>query len=277
MIDPEEDINLKSKVKTKVKDTRKIKIEGKIITKNDLKKISKILEDELEKSNKKGNLTEIKYNFSFSDDTYREINSEIIFNDNEILDLKKTKKLQFEYWDFSEKKHVDFEARHGNYGDTEIIIVGEDLEWTSYIFSLFEDVINSIKPQENFMIKYANILEIATSIIFGYYIFSLLLPIYEILFDALGLTNYKGADKLISLLRTNIYLSKFILSILYIFSFYLIGGGFAHILYKWILDLWPSIEFDFGPEHLKKEKEVRKRIGILITLIVVPIIINLLF
>ena len=49
----------------------------------------------------------------------------------------------------------------------------------------------------------------------------------------------------------------------------------AFYLRNWLLSLWPTIEFDFGPEHLNIEKSRRNRILVFITFAVIPIVLTL--
>ena len=47
-------------------------------------------------------------------------------------------------------------------------------------------------------------------------------------------------------------------------------GAFA--VRRWFLSMWPDIEFDFGLDHLNREKVQRLRIKIVATLTILPIL-----
>ncbi len=56
---------------------------------------------------------------------------------------------------------------------------------------------------------------------------------------------------------------------------WLVGWAWrAGSLTRWILSSWPNIELDFGADHLKLEKQRRKRIYLLLTIVIVPITIS---
>lgn len=44
---------------------------------------------------------------------------------------------------------------------------------------------------------------------------------------------------------------------------------------SWFLGLWPNIEFDFGLQHLRTERKKRQRLAAVATLIVLPVVANL--
>jgi uncharacterized membrane protein YjgN (DUF898 family) len=69
-----------------------------------------------------------------------------------------------------------------------------------------------------------------------------------------------------------IFLDIFTWFIVWIWGMSIIGGLF----YK-LKTLWPSIEFDFGPEHFKKEKRTRKTMWIVLSLIIIPLVLQIIF
>jgi hypothetical protein len=56
-----------------------------------------------------------------------------------------------------------------------------------------------------------------------------------------------------------------------------VGLTFALPVRDWILELWPLIELDLGPEHLKIEKRRRARLAIVTAAIVLPILLRVLY
>ena len=56
-------------------------------------------------------------------------------------------------------------------------------------------------------------------------------------------------------------------------SYWLMGIPWAPYIRNWLLNLWPVIEFDFGPEHMKVEKLRRLRISIVFSTAIIPIVI----
>jgi hypothetical protein len=58
------------------------------------------------------------------------------------------------------------------------------------------------------------------------------------------------------------------------------GAGFlwgAFAVRSWLLAMWPSIEFDFGLQHLQREKIRRRRLAAVFVLIIVPIFASFLY
>jgi len=55
------------------------------------------------------------------------------------------------------------------------------------------------------------------------------------------------------------------------------GIPWASEVRRWLLNLWPEIELDFGPEHLKVEKLRRLRISIVFSIAIIPIILTIVY
>jgi hypothetical protein len=234
-----------------MKETRKISISRKIFSKKDLKLISKIFTNEYQQSYESENSASLKFSCTFSDNTSIESDSSIIFEEDGLLDMRKSSLLDFTFWDYSDDKYINFRIRHGDYGPNEVIISGHGETWTRCIFDKFEDTLKYIKPQSNFF-KHKYFINIVLSCIIGFYIFWILeKPITKIFI--LGTPNDVG---LIS------------------FMFGLIGTAIVTPLLNWLIELWPIIEFDFGPEHMRNEKNKRIRVGIALTVFIIPIIIG---
>ena len=49
-----------------------------------------------------------------------------------------------------------------------------------------------------------------------------------------------------------------------------VGFTPSWMLVEWLEKLWPTIEFDFGPEHLKRRKQLRGRFAVIVTVLLLP-------
>jgi len=238
-----------------IKEAKTIIIDRKIFTKEDLKSISKIFINENQSSTEKGNSITLKFTYNFIDNTSIESISLKAFEEHGLLDMKKSSQIDFTFFDHSDDKYMNFNITHGNNGSNRIIIRGTGETWTRHITTLFNDELEALKPQSNFT-KHNNLIAVGLSIIISFII---------------GFYSFKILGKpIITKIFNNTTSSEFTMLMSPI---WFIGSVIAWPLMTWLTKLWPSIEFDFGPEHMRLEKKKKNRLWIVFSVFIVPIII----
>lgn len=257
-----------------MKETRKISINNKVFQKRDLELINKIFIDEYNQSKDLGNNISFKFSCYFDDSTSLELSEPNMFKDNDFLDRRKSIKVSYSFYDFTDSKDISFVVKHGNSDLSEVEIIGEDCKWVGYMFDLFNEKLKLIQSQENFILKYKKIINIVLSIVLGFYLLKYIYnPILGIFID--NSTTPYWVIRVKELIKQNEILGYSVLYIIFITGCYIVGYPPQDSLMKWVLKLWPSIEFDFGPENKKIEKKRRTRVMAVISLVIIPALLDL--
>lgn len=237
-----------------MEETRTISIDRKVFNKKDIEVVSKIFTDEYQSSNEKKNSTTLAFTYKFLGSSIQS-ESPDMFDDHGILDMKKTLSIDFTFFDHTDGKYINFTITHGNYGSNQFKIRGNGDIWARHIADSFVDLLASLKPQSNIR-KH----EYSIAFILAFLIsFTIVFYIYKII----------GRPMAVKLNHSTTLGQLYIL----LFSIWLIGYAIACTITNWLVKLWPSIEFDFGPEHMKFEKNKKVKLGIVSSVVIIPIII----
>lgn len=146
-------------------------------------------------------------------------------------------------------------------------VEGRDMDWVDAKFSQLIKAIDLVKPQENWYIKNQLLVMNIAAISIG------IIPWFLVsTFLDLIITPIENPSEKIIVIReffNQIPWLEFIFPLLGCWGF---GLVWAQLLNNWVTKLWPSIEFDFGPDHLNVIKERRKRIKIAGTVVIMPVL-----
>lgn len=148
-----------------------------------------------------------------------------------------------------------------------IIIEGKDRDWVDAKYSQLIHAINLVKAQENWYTKNRNLIFNLVYISLG------ILPWFFITsFLDLVVTPDENPSEKVEAFRNFNDEYPWIIYVVNFITWWLLGTVWARLLMSWVSKLWPSIEFDFGHEHLNLVKERRKRLKIAGTVVVMPIV-----
>jgi len=254
-----------------MKETREKEIKNKVFSKKDICAIWKKINDEYKSSKQSGNHTSFKLTINCEDGTRYESEDSDLLNDGGIIDLKKSESISFDYCDYELERRISITLRHGDYG-SELVVTGKDRGWVAGVFDELDTVLNSLKPQESWLMRYKVLTLHLVALGVGFAIYSM--------FDLLWyrhITPLENPSKNILVIREFLQQNYLFNTLIDVFLFWLQGIFPALWLQEWILKLWPSVEFDFGPEHQKIEKMRRNRIGIILSIIILPFLINFIY
>lgn len=210
-----------------------------------------------------------------------EIENASITDDIQLLEIKRIEKIDIYLSNIRSAKKIDIElCQDSNKWSNTLKIESEDQIWVNNQNLRISELIESWKPQNKMFSKYKEILFHFLSINLGFIFFELLAKLLTI-FDYKSSLKTDQSDIwkfLIEKITTQFPASIYVF--IGLFS-WLIGMFFVSLFwYKLedkLLNLWPSIEFDFGPEHLKFAKKRRNIIWLVVTLIILPILLQILF
>jgi hypothetical protein len=261
---------------------RSIAIRNKIFEKKDIKKMEKFFINEWEKDhdNNRNDPDPFYFNFAIrcQDETSYSSQSLEIFDDDSIIDMKQVDKITMHFRGNSTVNDMALGLNSYCTCNTcnQFEISGKDGNWVKAKFSEFQEIINSIKPQESFYQKCYSIINIILSIslfFFVYQTFSYFMAVLTL--DDQSSNSFPEYLNCVIVQR-----EKFMDTKVSIFLAVTIAATFSIIGTKSVEEstkkLYPSIEFDFGPDHMNIVKQRKKQISLILSLIIVPFLISLL-
>jgi hypothetical protein len=247
-------------------ETREYHFTDKIFSLADVVKIAKIFDREKPQEDTAGY---ISYKIECTDNTSYESDILAIFDEDSSTSHKSIRELQLVI-NIRNGSRIVFRLTSA-YERGELRVSGDNKDWVVGRFAEIKELIDSVQKQENWLIKYEKLVLHLSSICIG------IIPFYLIQ-SYLSLFNTPSEPsenllKLSSFLTDNPWMKI----LLYIFMFWLFGYVLASTLLRWVMKLWPKLEFDFGPEHLKIAKNRRKRLGVLLMAVILPILLTVFY
>ncbi len=240
-----------------MREIRDKKINNKVLSKKDILYIWNVINQQYEYSKNLNNHSSLDLEFDCGGTMYQSESSELL-QDGDIIDLKKVESICIKYYDYKLDRRIDVSLRNGNYGNR-FIVKGEDRDWVAGIFNKIEIIFDAVKPQNHWFVRYNNIIFHITSVILGFFIISII-------------SKFISPDPNPSTVRDFIHSSKLYFYIISLVVYWIAGAYPIAIFMDWVNKLWPSVEFDFGPEHTKLEKNRRITLGVFLTFIITSII-----
>lgn len=261
------------------KKTRKIPITNRVFTLSDLARIASIFREQsglAQRSSEDFNAAYIVY---FSDDSTIESSSPDILDEKFLIGPSRPTGVRFTFHNYTLSNYLSFRLSHGNisYSHGNIAEVSsEDTAWLSQNFLGMKESIETARPQTFWFKRHPTLLLnlIALGIGSSYLLFVEL--IIQMLFRYIGLETVIRPLNEGSPWRDVLLLSRPFLYVFWWLWAWFIGNlTGAYAVRRWLLNMWPNIEFDFGANHLLTEKTRRSRLTLVMTLITVPIFVNL--
>jgi hypothetical protein len=166
------------------------------------------------------------------------------------------------FHDYTGSGHIDLtlhDEDQTTYAANVLNIAGDQAGWVAEAFDGLKLALDAVQPQSVWLVRHKTIF-------------------LNLLALGLGCTA-QLLLKMLALIGINVRIdglrSPAPLVLVWIFS-YVVGITFALWVRDWVFTYWPKIEFNFGLPHLNVERRRREKWGLAITLVLVPIFINLL-
>lgn len=261
-----------------MKRTRKIIIQNKIFTLDDLKRVAAVFDRQRQLAKKSDHHATTRFVVQLSDNTSIESDSTEVLNEGVLRGPGRPVEVQFSFLNYSLERDLSFRVSHGDssYGNM-ATISGTEEKWINDNYVSLKEAIETVRPQTFWFRRHQT---------FGLHLIALAVgSLIQFCIEIfLGwLITYWGVDSIVKPLPPDSPWRAVIPKVLPMFYVvkwlirWLIGMMWAFEVRTWLLRLWPNIELDFGSEHLKLEKLQRKRIVAFISLIVVPIVASLIY
>lgn len=192
-------------------------------------------------------------------------------NPIELVQILKTKKviaINFDYYHFDNSSSVSLRLNESQKWNNYVAIRSSNSAWFSWVEAALKEILSDIQPQTNFIIKNKKILFHISCLYIGFFVIQLIDFLFR---NTKPVENPSGW---VVAFRNFVDQNKFLF---WLAVAYVNGLFWTSLLYGQLDKIWPSIEFDFGPEYMKKAKIRRKAIWVLLTVFIVPLLLQLLF
>ena len=256
-----------------MKRTRSKSLSDLVITKNDLRNVWAFLErtaatdaiffennNRLPSGLERPELLRPTIVIASADSLTTETDNEVIF-DNDVLDLQKSLSIDFRYSNYRNGRSIRVGLKEGNsiWSHSSFSVSGEDTGWVDAAFADLTRIFGAVRPQSDIFKRFRWLAAVVLATAIGYsvaVVMSLFIPTdtHETIPAWVQYVKFHPPLR---------YLVKYAADCL-------IGSLPAWLVINWIGRLWPSIEFDFGPEHLKQRKQLRARLGVVAGLLLLP-------
>ncbi len=258
-----------------MKRTRKIVISQRVFTSKDLIRIADVLaKQELPK--KELAMSSRKFEVAFADGTEVESESPEVFDDEWLTSSSRPVAVRMHYRDYKQERGISVSLHHGDwYHRNEVTVSGEAAEWVNANFQALKDILDKVQPQESWVLRHPTLLLNLLALSIGTLAVLIVGHLVGLVFRIVGYPPEPSSPWWTTLkphfqaLRPYLYLAGWIARWLAGF----IWGAFA--VRHWLLEMWPSIEFDFGLPRLQTEKIKRNRLRSVVAVVVLPTLVKL--
>ena len=246
-------------------------IEYRVFKKEDVLRLSKEIFTIYNRSKSKH--VALRFAICAEDNTEYEIHNSDFKSVENTLDIKKINNITMHYHDYDAGKDILINLVQGQnlYSNNNLKVEGSDSKWVDTNYQKFKEIFDSVKPQNNFFLKHNRLIFHFCSVNVGFMILKFIVWLYNY-FNVETSSDYEPG--LLLIMIENVPFFRYVLLVLMSWMF---GAWMLYLFWDMLMKLWPSIEFDFGPEHLKIQKNRRNTIAAIISLIAIPLIIQLLF
>jgi len=255
-----------------ITERRKINILGKVFSKEDSIRLIAILYGQMSKSEADDHKT---FDLSVTDSIGRDYKSDNdeIFNKGGIADTRRLKEIGCSYANYTSNKNIRLTLHEGSiYSDLNCVeISGDDRAWVSEVSDEVRNILDSIQPQGSWLTKHSTITLNLLALAIGS-VFVLLITLVVQFLDK----PVSDPSESVSKVRSFFQAYPIFLHALNWGLRWFCGFPLAFEVRRWFFKMWPMIEFDFGPEHLKIEKQKRVRIFQFLMLVGLPLFLTLL-
>ncbi|MDP3769959.1 MAG: hypothetical protein U1A23_04895 [Candidatus Sungbacteria bacterium] len=241
-----------------MRETRKKEIKNRVFSKKDICALWSRINQECKPVGGREYNSLIELTINCDDGTRYESSDSNLLNDGDIIDLKKCESLSISYHHSVLGRRVSVALKHGDYGSS-LMVEGEDRDWVAGMFDQLNMILDSVKPRGHWFIKYKSVFLHMGALATGF-----------IMIRFWAWLNGLGMPQEVS---KEIKIHPPIRHVLTASLSWVLGVLPLAGLVSWVGKLWPSVEFDFGPEHLKVEKNRRIRLSLFFTTLAIPVII----
>lgn len=242
-----------------MRETREKKISAKVIARSDLSKLWDFLNNQEMDPEQQLHYPTQKIQVRCADGTRYESENEECLREGGIIDLKKVESIDFEYRNIRARKRISIELEHdGRHGSNRLEVDGDDANWVAGTFSGLEMILESITPQKHWFPKYQILVFFILIFTFGFLAIQSIHLLFQGYFVRIVALTDGGIGEILT----------------WVSAMFLLGIIPAEYATQKVSKLWPNIEFDFGPQHRRVERNRRIGIWFMFASIVLPVLLG---
>jgi hypothetical protein len=234
-----------------VKESHRLKIEDRVFTKADVIKIGEVLLTVYGTLGGDDTWQSFTLKVECDDDTAHEGDDLSLLYDGDIFERKRVTTIYMRVNNRKPKREINIWLREGRFASSSLEVGGDDQQWVRGTFFTLEDVIKSVKHQDNTFIR---------NPFFQWFTVSLTaFLLIEVMTHTFISQSVTGTGIFTSILLVIIYCAV------------------AYWLFWQMESAWPRVEFAFGPDHRRAELRRRKWLAFLSMLIILPLLTSLIY
>lgn len=256
---------------SEILESRNVKIKGRIISLENIRRLVAILQNRYNTKKEEKKNCRISFSATCFDDSNFKSGDIGIFSDDSVLSSKRVSDISLEYISYEDNETIKVRLSHGNYEHVNYIeVCGTDSDWVNGVIRKLEEEVSAFQPQNEFLTEYKKLLEFIFALSIGSVYFFIIDAIPS---DPIDAEPPKWLVQLATAIKNSLILGY---GIKYAFSYFL-GICPAYFLMDKLKSLWPSVEFQIGPEHTFIEKRRRAWILSAFLIGIVPLITSLVY
>lgn len=261
-----------------MKISRKFKIERRVITIEDIKRLVNILEKEYSELAPKSENIRLLFKGSTEDGIIFESEKPNDFLSAELMQTKRTISFDCSLIDFTNDLSIYVSLEHGNsiYSGNSVSVQGANANWVNALYTRIKESFDAALPQNSFILKNKTTIEI----LFAFGIGRLYACVVQlILFPFISVPDSFTKNPPTWLVSIATFFSKhlFLFTLFDYLIYFPVGWFGSSYLISKAKSLWPSIEFQIGPTHTYIEKKRRNLIYAFYSLGLLPLLISILY
>ena len=194
-----------------------------------------------------------------------------VFSDDSPLSRKRVNLITMDFHHYTTKARIEINLSHGNSDwHNYVKVSGVDSKWVNGTIRLIEEALDSFTPQNRFL--YRN--DLALKSLFALGIGTLFVVLIQLMSPV---TSSSNNPKWIIHLNHVLKEFPFLIYVINYAIAYLVGFSPARLLYDKLLELWPSVELQIGPEYRLTEKQRRRWFATALIVGVAPLLTSLVY
>lgn len=257
--------------------SRQIKISDRVFKLHDLQRLAQILEAESSDAKSSNDHATLDYSIAFADGTVDRSDSPRLFSEGVHHQAAPPISVRMQFRNYTRGTHLLLNLEHGDsvLGNlAQIDARDRDVLYRNYV--ALNEILQSVAPQGMWLRRHPTLLLSVIAISLG----TLWMGAMSLLLDVV----LRGVDisRVIQQVSKEsawypVFLAADRIGFLIKWPFYwAVGHGLgAFGIRTWLHSAWPRVELDFGPPHHRPEGERRRRLWTVTTLVVLPILANL--
>jgi hypothetical protein len=260
--------------KTLVKESRTIEIRNRRFREDDVLALATIFSEQARLAKKGNHSFSISFVLRCTDGIMYESEDPDVFAGDGACGVKPPKAIEMSFADYASGRRLTLTAVHGGEYSDRFVVSGDDPKWVHDVFLTVQERLQALPPTDVWFTRHPELTSVLGMLGLGSIGQLLISTVISFIVPSFFAT-WKPSPETVAWVRDSVLLRVLVHPIVQIpvawVARWLFGGAPWFYFERWLLEAYPSIELDFGPEHLKLASNRRKRIGQFFVFVVAPL------